>query len=407
MNEPTALIGATLPDGRTADVHLRDGRVRAVEDHLPGRPAPAGALRLGGALLLPALVDGHAHLDKTLLGGPWRPHHATATLREQIAAERASRRAADVPVADRAAALARRMVSLGTGHVRSHVDVDPDTGLDHLHALLGVREDFRDRLGIQLVAFPQSGVVTAPGVADLLDAALADGADLIGGLDPVGFDGDAAGQLDTVFGLAERHGKGIDLHLHDGGETGTAQLRDIAARTAALGLGGRVAVSHAYALGDVDARELARTAAALAAAGVAVMTNGPSGPMPPVLRLRELGVRVFAGSDNIRDTWWPYGTADMLERATVIGLRAGLMTDPELRTAASLVTGEAAAALGLDDYGLAPGARADLVAVAAGSVPEAVAAHPRRLLVLHAGRIVGPFADDTYPTVVPSAGGTG
>ncbi|ROQ31585.1 cytosine deaminase [Streptomyces sp. PanSC19] len=400
---PTALLGATLPDGRTADVHLREGRVSAVEPHVPDRLVPPGALHLGGALLLPALVDGHAHLDKTLLGAPWRPHRATATLREQIAAERDSRRTEEVPVAERAAALARRMVALGTGHVRSHVDVDPDTGLDHLHALLDVREEFRDRLGIQLVAFPQSGIVTAPGVAELLDAALADGADLVGGLDPVGFDGDAAGQLDTVFGLAERHGKGVDLHLHDGGETGTAQLRDIAARTAALGLGGRVAVSHAYALGDVDDAELDRTATALAAAGVAIMTNGPSGPVPPVLRLREHGVRVFAGSDNVRDTWWPYGTADMLERATIIGLRTGLMTDPELSVAASLVTGEAAAALGLTDYGLAPGARADLVAVAAGSVPEAVAAHPRRLLVLHAGLVVGPFADDAHPTLVPSA----
>ncbi|MFB6629728.1 amidohydrolase [Streptomyces sp. NPDC056362] len=402
---PTVLLRATLPDGRTADVHLHDGRVSAVDAHDPARPAPPGALHLGGALLLPALVDGHAHLDKTLLGAPWRPHRATATLHEQIEAERASRRTEEVPVAERAAALARRMVSLGTGHVRSHVDVDPDTGLDHLHALLGVREAFRDRLGIQLVAFPQSGVVSAPGVADLLDAALADGADLVGGLDPVGFDGDAAGQLDIVFGLAERHGKGIDLHLHDGGPTGTAQLRDIAARTAALGLGGRVAVSHAYALGDVDDAELDRTCTALAAAGVAIMTNGPSGPVPPVLRLREHGVRVFAGSDNIRDTWWPYGTADMLERATIIGLRTGLMTDAELSVAASLVTGEAAAALGLADHGIAPGARADLVAVAAGSVPEAVAAHPRRLLVLHAGQVVGPFDDDTYPVLVPSAGG--
>ncbi|MER6095677.1 amidohydrolase family protein [Streptomyces sp. NPDC001728] len=407
MGEPTALTGVTLPDGRTADVHLKDGRVSAVEDHAPGRPTPPGALHLGGALLLPALVDGHAHLDKTLLGAPWRPHRATATLRERIEAERASRHTEEVPVAVRAAALARRMVSLGTGHVRSHVDVDPDTGLRHLHALLGVREEFSDRLGIQLVAFPQSGVVTAPGVAGLLDAALADGADLIGGLDPVGFDGDADGQLDIVFGLAERHGKGIDLHLHDGGESGTAQLRNIAARTAALGLGGKVAVSHAYALGDVDDSELDRTCTALAAAGVAIMTNGPSGPVPPVLRLREHGVRVFAGSDNIRDTWWPYGTADMLERATVIGLRAGLMTDAELAAAASLVTDEAAAALGLDGHGLTPGSRADLVAVAAGSVAEAVASHPRRLLVLHAGRIVGPFADDTYPVTVPSAGGTG
>ncbi|MCX5225452.1 hypothetical protein [Streptomyces sp. NBC_00233] len=73
-DEPTTLVRSTLPDGRTADVHLPDGRVHAVEDHVPGRPTPSGALDLAGALLLPALVDGHAHLDKTLLGAPWRPH---------------------------------------------------------------------------------------------------------------------------------------------------------------------------------------------------------------------------------------------------------------------------------------------------------------------------------------------
>ncbi|MGW1836024.1 amidohydrolase family protein [Streptomyces sp. NPDC002067] len=396
---PAALRNVTLPDGRRADIALHEGRIAAVTDHRADGGAVRGgtSVDLGGALLLPAFVDGHAHLDKTLLGAPWQPHRTTATLREQIADERELRASIEVPVAARATALAERMISLGTGHVRSHVDVDPDIGLAALHAVLGVREEFQDRLGIQLVAFPQSGVVSSPGVADLLDAALAEGADLIGGLDPAGFDGDVDGQLDIVFRLAERHGAGIDIHLHDGGESGTAQLRAVAERTAALGLGGTVTVSHAYALGQVEGAELAVTADALAAAGVSIMTNGPRDTMPPVLRLREHGVRVFAGSDNIRDSWWPYGTADMLERATIIGLQGGLMTDEELHAAASLITGEAAAALGLTGYGLAPGDRADLVVIAAGGVPEAVAAHPERLLVLHGGRVVGPAPRTAYP----------
>ncbi|MEV7190076.1 amidohydrolase family protein [Kitasatospora sp. NPDC093102] len=390
MTSPALLLDATLPDGSAVDVHLADGRITAltpVSARPPHTGAP-GAVRLDGALLLPALVDGHAHLDKTFLGAPWQPHRATDGLRAQIASERALRHevARLAPVAERAEALARRMASLGTGHVRSHVDVDPDTGLDHLHALLEVRERVRDVIGVQLVAFPQSGVVASPGVADLLDAALREGAELIGGLDPAGFDGDVDGQLDIVFGLAGRHGAGVDIHLHDGGPVGASQLRDIADRTAALGLAGRVAVSHAYALGGLDADELHTTARKLAEAGVAIMTNGPSRSMPPVKLLHEYGVRVFAGSDNIRDAWWPYGTGDMLERATIIGLQGELMTDRELLLAADLVTTHAAAALGLSDYGLAPGAPADLVAVAAGSVPEAVAAHPERLLVLHGGR---------------------
>ncbi|MFE6870973.1 amidohydrolase family protein [Kitasatospora sp. NPDC057692] len=401
MITPDLLLDAVLPDGSTVDVHLADGRIAALTPAAarhPDRGAAAehpgverpGTVRLGGALLLPALVDGHAHLDKTFLGAPWQPHRPTADLGAQIASERVQRRevARLAPVAERGEALARRMAALGTGHVRSHVDVDPDTGLDHLHALLEVRERVRDVIGVQLVAFPQSGVVATPGVADLLDAALREGAELIGGLDPAGFDGDVDGQLDIVFGLAGRHGAGVDIHLHDGGPVGASQLRDIADRTAALGLGGRVAVSHAYALGQLGLDELIPTARKLADAGVSIMTNGPSRSMPPVTLLHEYGVRVFAGSDNIRDAWWPYGTGDMLERATIIGLQGELMTDAELRFAADLVTSHAAAALGLADYGLAPGASADLVAVAAGSVPEAVAAHPERLLVLHGGRVV-------------------
>lgn len=386
---PDRLLDATLPDRRRVDVTLHDGRIAAIDPHQPGVRAPGeNALDCRGALVMPAFVDGHCHLDKTFLGAPWQPHRSAGSLRERIANEKVLRTQIGVPITERATALANRMVALGTGHVRSHVDIDPEAGLTGLHALLEVRAALADRISIQLVAFPQSGVVTAPGVADLLNAALAEGADLIGGLDPAGFDGDVDGQLDVVFGLADRHGAGIDIHLHDPGTLGTGQLRAIAERTRTLGLGGKVTVSHAYALGQVDDDDVDRTATALAAAGVAILTNGPAGTMPPVLRLRDHGVRVFAGSDNIRDAWWPYGTGDMLERATIIGLEGALMTDDELRYAASLITDSAAAALGLDDYGLSPGCRADLVVVDAGGVAEAVAAHPERRWVLHNGRVV-------------------
>ncbi len=398
------LTNATLPDGRRADIVLRAGHIESIRDHRSNAEKSASAekesIPLDGALVLPALVDGHCHLDKTFFGAPWQPHRAASSLRQRIADERALRDSIGVSVAERATALAHRMVSLGTGHIRSHVDIDPEVKLHGLHELLEVREAFRDRLGIQLVAFPQSGIVSAPGVADLLDAALSEGADLIGGLDPAGFDGDVDGQLDVIFGLAERHGVGIDIHLHDAGQVGARQLRAIAERTKAMGLGGKVTVSHAYALGQLDHHELDRTAAALAGASVAIMTNGPSRSMPPLRALREHGVRVFAGSDNIRDAWWPYGTADMLERATIIGLQAELMTDDDLKYASSLVTDSAAAALELPHYGLSPGCRADLVVIAASSVPEAIASHPERLLVLHGGRVVSAAMD-----IVPVASG--
>jgi cytosine deaminase len=151
---------------------------------------------------------------------------------------------------------------------------------------------------------------------------------------------------------------------------------------------GRVAVSHAYALGMVDDDELSTTAEALARGDVAIMTNAPGGtPMPPVLRLHQAGVTVFAGSDNIRDAWWPYGNGDMLERASIIGYRQRLYTDEELRLAFDLATKNGARTLGIAGYGVEVGDRANLVAIDARSVQEAVVAHPPRRLVVHDGRV--------------------
>ncbi len=252
-----------------------------------------------------------------------------------------------------------------------------------------MRERFRDLVTIEIVAFPQSGIVRSPGTAKLLEEAIAQGADLVGGLDPVGIDGDLDGHLGTIFGIASRRGVGLDIHLHDGGEGGLAEIVAIAQRTKALGLKGRVAVSHAFALGSVST-ELARsTADLLAEAGVAIMSHGPgAATMPPVKLLKEHGVEVFSGSDNIRDAWSPFGNGDMLERAMLVGYRANFRHDHELRLAFEMVTAAPARVLGLKDYGLKVGGPADLVVVEASGVPEAVATRPRRKMVIKAGRVV-------------------
>jgi cytosine deaminase len=273
--------------------------------------------------------------------------------------------------------------------MRSHVDVDPKAALSNLEAVLELKERYRDSVGIEIVAFPQSGIVTAPGTADLLDAAVRQGADLVGGLDPAGFDRDIDGHLDVVFAIAERRGAGIDIHLHDPDTLGLMELEEIARRTKAAGMEGRVAVSHAYALGEVAETAMLRTASALAAAGVSIMTNAPGNhPFPPVLALRRAGVNVFAGNDNIRDSWWPYGDADTLERAMMIGYRSGFYTDEDLTVAFDLATAAAARALRIEGYGLAVGAAADFVTLQARHVPEAVVARPVRQAVYKVGRLV-------------------
>ena len=383
---------ATLPDGRQA---AHRGRGRADRRPPPGRRASPRdtartALDLAGALVLPPLIDGHIHLDKTLLGLPWVPNQAAGNrVADRIEAERKVRAARTVPEAETGANLVRQVVASGTLHMRSHVDIDNQLGLRNLHEILKVRERFRDLVTIQIVAFPQSGILRSPGTAELLDAAIAEGADLVGGLDPVGIDGDLDGHLDAIFAIAERRGVGVDIHLHDSGESGIAQLTAIAHRTEAAGLNGRVAVSHAFALGSVPTDLAERTADLLAEAGVAIMSHGPGGAtMPPLKLLHDHGVEVFGGSDNIRDAWSPFGNGDMLERAMMIGYRANFRHDEELALAFDMVTAAAARVLGIMPYGIAVGGPADFVVVEAGSLAEAVAARPRRKLVIKAGRIV-------------------
>lgn len=384
------IANAVLADGTRRHLDVAGGRIAALLPATADVPAHDDVLDLGGALLLPPLVDGHIHLDKTLLGLPWVPNQATGNkVADRIAAERQVRARRTVPEVETGSALVRQVVASGTLHMRSHVDIDNELGLRNLHEVLKIRERFRDLVTIEIVAFPQSGILRSPGTAQLLDAAIGEGADLVGGLDPTGIDGSLDGHLDAVFGIAERRGVGVDIHLHDGGEGGIAQLLAIAERTTASGLVGRVAVSHAFALGSVDTDRAARTADVLAKAGVAVMSHGPGGaPIPPLALLHRHGVKVFGGSDNIRDAWSPFGNGDMLERAMMIGYRANFRHDHELRFAFDMVTRTAAGVLGIEGYGIAVGNAADFVVVEAGSVAEAVAARPRRKLVIKAGRVV-------------------
>ncbi|TIV49944.1 MAG: metal-dependent hydrolase, partial [Mesorhizobium sp.] len=352
---------------------------------------PPGAIDLAGKLVLPGFVEGHIHLDTSFYGDAWRPHIPCTTgfdVRERVAFQMQNLAQA-APMEERAKNQLELCIGHGSLAMRSHVMVDGVVGLKHVETILAVREHYRELIGIQLVAFPQSGILSSPGTAELLDEALKLGCDLVGGLDPASFDRDVKGHLDVVFGLAEKRGVGVDIHLHDAGTLGLFEIEEIAARTTALGMQGKVAVSHAYALGDISADTLARAGEMLAASGVAIMSNAPGNhAFPPVAALRKAGVTVFAGSDNIRDSWWPYGDGDMLNRANMIGYRSGFYEDRELEAAWDVASHAGAKALGLEGYGIAVGAKADFVALKAEHVPEAVVAVPRERTVYRGGRAI-------------------
>jgi len=379
-------INAAAADGSKLHIAVAHGRIVSMGPELPATET-ADIVDLQGWVVLPGFVDGHIHLDKSFLGDHWHSHQPASSLRERLAIEKRALAQAR-PIAERAEALLAQAAAFGTVAMRSHVDVDATTGLTNLHAIMQVRERWRDRMHIELVAFPQAGVMSCPGTVQVLDAAARDGVDVVGGIDPSTLDGDADGQLDAVFGIAEKHGVKIDIHLHEPGMQGIEQLDRIVARTRAAGLSGRVAVSHAYSLGDVSMDVLDRIAAALADAGVAIMTNAPGNrAFPPVLRLREAGVNVFSGNDNIQDAWWPYGSGDMLQRAMLVGYRSGFYTDEALHTALHLVSFAGATVLGLSGYGLAVGSDATFVAVKAPNAAAAVASAPAERRVIRQGRM--------------------
>ncbi len=381
---PCLFRNALLKDGRISDLAVSDGQF--VER--ASLAASADSIDLAGLLVLPALVEGHIHLDKSFVGDDWRPHRLAESIGERLVIEK-QLLADALPVTDRAHALLAQAHGFGTVAMRSHVDVDASLGLTNLHAVMAACEPWRDRVDVEIVAFPQAGILASPGTADLLDAAVREGARVVGGLDHSAFDGDADAHLDVVFGVAERHGVKIDIHLHEPGRQGIEQLRRIAARTTAVGMQSKVVVSHAYALGDVGPDEAARTADILAEAGVAIMTNAPGDrAFPPIKVLRGAGVRVFAGNDNIRDAWWPYGDADMLGRAMMIGYRSSFFTDADLATALDMATTDAASVLGLRRYGLAIGDEATFLIVDAENAASAVAAPPRDRRLIQQGAIV-------------------
>lgn len=372
-------------EGRAVGIRCTAGIIDAVG---PGITAP-DAIDGSGRLVLPAFVEPHVHLDKTLWGESWQPGRRSERLRDYIDNERRVLSSNPTPPQERAGRLLTEMLRHGTTAVRSHIDVAPDMGLSHVEAMLRLREEWHDRIDLQFVAFPQQGLLCRPGTAGLIREAMDMGVETVGGLDPAGIDGDPDGQLRFIFDLAAEKGAGVDIHLHDKGDLGAWQVERIADYTAATGLAGKVMISHAYCLGMIPEARLDLIGQRLADLGISLMTSAPADvPVPPVERLTEIGVTVCCGSDGIRDSWSPFGNGDMLERAFLTAYRFDWNTDKDLRRAIGCATTAAAQAIGLPNYGLRPGARADFVMIEAQNAGDAVCRRPGGRQVVRRGVVV-------------------
>ncbi len=401
-----------------ADIAVEDGRIRAVTPQDAEEPAQeSSAVREDdaelphdipqaevtvvdgrGRLALPGFSDVHVHLDSTRLGLPFRPHTGGAGVWAMMLNDRAHWREAEVGIQERVAHTLERMIARGATRVRSFAQVDVDCGLERLEAVLAARDSYREQCDVQVIAFPQAGLLREEGSAQVLEDALRAGADVVGGIDPCTLDRDPVRHLDLVFGLAERYQVPVDIHLHEPGDLGRFSADLIIERTRALGMQGRVLISHGYGLWDGTQSQVEALVQEFADADIATATVAPGGGQSiPVRTLTEAGVRVGLGEDGQRDYWSPYGNADMLDRTWQLAFTSGYRADELIEHCAAIATVGGAGIMDptvprlgsvASRPGLSVGDPAHLVLFEGESVTSAVMDRPTDRTVLFGGRVV-------------------
>lgn len=405
-SQTVVLVDGSLPDGRRVDLHVVDGTITDVVEHDPDAatgsvPAGSGSARyeLGGRLILPALAEPHAHIDKALtadlVDNP--AGDLTGAIEGWIAAAAAGRFTYDDMVA-RARRALELLVLSGTTTVRTHINVGETIGASHVRAVLEAATAFEGLLDLQLAALPSSPMTGRDGAGNraAMAEAIEMGIDLVGGcphLDP-----DPHGLIRQTIEMADEAGLGIDLHTDETLDPEMLTLPELARQILDSGFSRPVAASHCVSLGMQPVAVQAEVARLVADAGIAVValpqTNlflqgrehqaaMPRG-LTAVRALEDAGALVVAGADNVQDPFNPVGRSDPMETAALMMMAAHV----DASTALDMVAGRVRTALRLPAAGPFVGGRADLVAIGSPTLRSAIAEAPHDRLVFRAGRLV-------------------
>ncbi|MEO6795422.1 MAG: cytosine deaminase [Candidatus Dormibacter sp.] len=393
---------ARLPRAEAlSSVGIEGGRIAA----RPGAGQKAEArevIEAHGALLTPALVEPHIHLDAVLTVGQPR-HNQSGSLFEGIAiwGERVKSLTVD-DVKQRVSEVLRWQLANGVLFTRSHVDVC-DPNLTALRALLELRQEVKDRITLQLVAFPQQGIQSFPNGEGLMRQAVEMGADVVGGIPHFELTREyGVESVKFAMALAKEHGKQVDIHCDETDDDHSRFVEVMAAETIRLEMGGRVTASHTTAMHSYNNAYAGRLIVNIKKAGMNMVTNPLDNATLqgrfdnyPIrrghTRFKELlaaGVNVCIGHDSVMDPWYPLGYADPLQAAMVLAHYGQMSGFEEIRTLIDMITVNGARALGLTDYGLDIGCRADLVLFDAVSEMDAIRRVAPRRLVIKDGKVV-------------------
>ena len=412
---PLLIRNATLPDGRRAtDLLALNGRIAAVGPALPA-PPDAQVMDAAGWLLSPPFVDAHFHMDSTLSYGLPRVN-ASGTLLEGIALwGELKPLLTEEALVERARAYCDWAVARGLLAIRSHVDVCDDRLLA-VRALLEVKRRVAPYLDLQLVAFPQDGVLRSPGALANLKRALDLGVDVVGGIPHFERTMDEGAQsVKLLCELAAERGLRVDMHCDESDDPLSRHIETLALHTQRLGLHGRVTGSHLTSMHSMDNYYVSKLIPLIKEAGVHAVANplinitlqGRHDSYPKrrgMTRVPELlaaGVNVGFGQDCVMDPWYALGSGDMLEVAAM-GLHVAQMTSVAAqRQCFDAVTVNNARVLGLEGYGLDVGCRADFVLLQARSPQEALRLRAQRLLVVRGGRVLSRMAPATAELTLP------
>jgi len=391
------LHGARLPgEAETRDIGIKDGLISELE------PEARHSVDLGGALVTPALVEPHIHLDAVLTVGEPR-HNESGSLFEGIAiwADRVKQLTVD-DVKQRVRTVLRWQLANGVQFVRSHVDVcDPE--LRAVRALTELRQEIGDQITLQLVAFPQQGIMSFDGGEELMRKAVDMGVDVVGAIPHFELTREYGERsIKFAFDLASEKGLRVDIHCDETDDDQSRFVEVMAAETIRLDMGGLVTASHTTAMHSYNNAYAYKLINNLKRAQMHMVTNpldnstlqGRFDSYPirrGHTRVKELlaaGINVCIGHDSVMDPWYPLGYGDPLQAAFVLAHYGQMSGHGELRTLMDMITWNPASALGLEKYGLLPGCRADLCAFSVPSEMDAIRLIAPRKLVLRGGKIV-------------------
>ena len=404
------LVRGGIVEGRRQDIAIREGRIERIGTGLSA--AGYETLDVADRLVLPGFVESHIHPDKAFIadrtrglraGGP-TPQILVAELKKSFTVDDVYRRA-------------RRVLELAVRHgctaMRAHVEIDAFVELRGVEALRRLQADFAGVLELQLIAFAQEGIFRDAVTQDLLREALKGGLGTLGGCPYM--DDDQRAHIDWFFDTAQAFGVPLDFHADSADDPAQLTSEYIAEQTIARGMQGRVSLGHLCTLDVLEPEHRARVIGRIRDAGIHVISL-PATELHVKARadarrvwrgvtrigeIREAGVNVSISTNNIVNPFTPYGHPDLLRQALVTAMVAHLGNLDQLAWLPELITTNPARALGLTDYGLATGCRADLVVLDARDAAEAITEQAEKLYVVKAGRVV---ARTTRTTELPVAG---